>query len=54
MFKKMMNDFRLQHLTEKTVAVTQSVVSNAGAIAFDDFVAERAKFAAVSCVLFGE
>jgi len=34
----MMNDFRLQQLTEKTVAVTQSVASNAGAIAFDGFV----------------
>ena len=34
----MMNDFRLQRLTEKTVAVTQGVDSNAGAMAFDDFV----------------
>ena len=34
----MMNDFKLQILTEKTVAVTQGVDSNAGAIAFDDFI----------------
>ncbi|GAK50902.1 beta-lactamase-like protein [Candidatus Moduliflexus flocculans] len=37
-FPKIMNNFSLQFLTEKTVAVTQGLDSNAGAIAFDDFI----------------